>query len=124
MDEAKMFANLLHEVEALRRFRDNVVTAVGALEDELSRREPEPGRRSESVHPEPVAEPAVPPEVLVRRSPGPRAEVFHNAAEPCRRVTGEGRQPENFKPMLRTLAEAKSLRPCTACWPRNTWGEG
>lgn len=55
--------------------------------------------------------------MLVRRTAGPRPTIYHRAADPCGRVTGEGRSLDSFSAMSATRAQGKGLSPCTACWP-------
>lgn len=95
------------ELEALRKFRAEVESALGRLD--------------ESLHPSDVQPPPPSPnvEVLVRRTSGPKPTIFHRADDPCRRVTGEGRSLESFTRQARSRAEVRGLRPCSSCtWPR------
>src|SRR5687768_16600749 len=54
------------------------------------------------------------PNVLVRQSPGPRPEIFHNAPRPCRRVRS-GDRAANFRLLPLGQALSRGLRPCSAC---------
>lgn len=97
----------VQELDALRKFRLAIESARDRLNEELQ------------LPPEAVSIAPTPPsvEVLVRNTPGPEPKIFHSADDPCGRVTGEGRSPDNFNRMPRSRAEARGLQPCTSC----TW---
>lgn len=104
------------EYAALQKFRAEVMHAVLRLDGELAR------LRTEEQASEPLGERGVSDladpsqrEVLVRRTSGPKVEVFHSAQEPCGRVTRKGASPDAYRTLTFSLAERKGLRPCTAC---------
>lgn len=53
------------------------------------------------------------PVVLVRRSPGPKVEIYHSCEDPCGRVTRG--YSGNFRQVFLREARRKGLRPCSAC---------
>lgn len=49
--------------------------------------------------------------VLVRRTAGPRVEIYHSAQHPCGRAANRS----SFQQILLGEAVDRGLRPCTAC---------
>lgn len=110
----------LRELAALQQFRAEVVSAIRRLDEQLTHvyalaNYP----RDDSGD---IASPegggfaaAVPQEVLVRSSPGPKVEVFHSVEAPCGRVHRKGGAADAFRATSLTRALERGLRPCSAC---------
>ena len=106
------YQGLKQQLDAYRQFADDIQAAQLRLQATLGSAQPVGPAYALTV-----AAAGGDLDVLMRTGPGPQPTVYHYADDPCGRVTGAGRSPENFKRVPESRVPSRLTR-CTACpWP-------